>query len=118
VSAFDKAKVVAVATYFMLEGRKVVEAPSLERWSAWFFSANREVASDEVSRGLVVSTTFLGRSQHDHSEGPPLLFETKTVDRHGAEHYSAEYATWDEAARGHADEVRRRRVQRDYVRWT
>jgi hypothetical protein len=107
-----------VATFFILDGTNVVEAPSLERWSAWFFSTNREIARDEVSRGLVVATTFLGTSQRDRNEGPPLLFETRTFDRQGAEYYSAKFATWDEATQGHADEVRRRQGPSDYVRWT
>ena len=46
-----------------------------------------------------VSTVFLGLD-HQHFDGPPLLFETMVfVGEHGDE--MERYSTWDEAVAGH-----------------
>ncbi len=93
-------------------------------WGRWF-SANTErriVAQTDL--GLVwVSTVFLGIDHRFRGGGPPLLFETMvfasethTVTMPGGGSYESHadlygvqdrYASWDDAATGHAVTVKR-----------
>lgn len=63
----------------------------------------RLVARDEVG-GTVVSTVWLGVN-HQHFDGPPLIFETATFDPEGD--VLDRYSTEAEALVGHATVVRR-----------
>ena len=90
---------------YVLDGHKVVREDDVLKWAKWYETADRRVAFDEVGSQKVV-TSFLG-IDHNFGQGPPLLFETMVFPEFET---CFRYATWDEAAAGHAkvlDEVRR-----------
>lgn len=70
---------------------------------------NRHVGDTRIN-GCRVSTVFLG-IDHNHDEGPPILFETMLFTRRRnswgkLDQRQARYCTWKEAERGHADIAR------------
>ena len=84
-------------SYFILDGHAPVAARDVLEWAKWFENNDRRVAQTVLAAGAV-STIFLG---FDHT-----LFETMVFgDNLGGE--CEHYATWDEAAAGHEDMVRR-----------
>lgn len=82
---------------WMLEGRVAVPVTMCE----WHLQdiAVRRVADDTIG-DVRVSTIFLG-IDHGWGEGPPQLFETMVF---GGPHDGDQerYASWEEAAEGHA----------------
>jgi hypothetical protein len=88
-----------------------VPCPDIILWGTWFEDSRktRIVAQDQVG-DYWVSTVFLGI---DHSfspwgkRGPPILFETMIFLEENEGETQVRYATWDEAAAGHADIVAR-----------
>ncbi len=98
-----------MSRYFVLVGRTAVEADSLQSWSAWFLSADHEVARTRLPSGGTVATAFVGVDPQPAPEGRPLLFETRSFDPNWRNLGRRQYATWSEAERGHLEEVRRRR---------
>ena len=95
--------------YYVLHGRKAVEAESLQGWSSWFFQADREIARTRLANGASVTTEFVGVDHRAPGEtGAPLLFETRTFDPDWGNVSRRRYATWSEAKAGHRQEVRRR----------
>lgn len=93
--------------YILVHG-KVKEEKDLLKWADWFDNANRLIARDELSNGLVVSTVFLGIDSSPSSTksgGLPMLFETMVFggDKELTEHYS----TWTAAKEGHRRWVKR-----------
>jgi len=101
---------------YVLDGHDPVPEPDPIKWGIWFETADRHVANTRLPNGLVVSTVFLGLDHAFWNEGPPILFETMVFDEDdGAEDdYTRRYATWDDAAAGHAAIVAlvsRRRVR-------
>jgi hypothetical protein len=89
--------------HYILKGKELVACELLE-WARWFETAERRVAFTQLP-GVDISTVFLG-IDHRHGDGPPLVFETMvfggTLDQE-----IRRYGTWDEAAAGHADTVKR-----------
>jgi len=92
--------------YYTLDGEKrPVPAPGLGEWADWFAEHGEEsrVGRDECG-GATVSTVFLG-IDHNHGQGPPLLFETMVfVNGHGG--YMERYHTYDDALIGHMRTVK------------
>lgn len=84
---------------YILDGQEPVAEPDVIKWAKWFGGADRQVALDIVD-GRRVSTVFLGIDHNFRSSGPPVLFETMIFgpDEGGC----WRYATWAEAAAGHA----------------
>jgi hypothetical protein len=98
--------------HFILDGHDPVPADLLT-WGAWFQTADRHVARDgDEGSGWWISTVFLGVDHGFGVSGPPLLFETMIFapaePRQSAAfvaHWDQQcqrYATWAEAAAGHA----------------
>ena len=86
---------------YLLHGRVVVPVP-MRDWTLQPIAVRR-VAEDRVGN-VWVSTVFLGLD-HGWVEGRPILFETMVFavdDEDGADLHQERYATWDEAAAGHA----------------
>lgn len=95
----------------ILVGHEVMPA-NLMTWARWFEATSRSpgknglptgrhVAHDVVPGGKAkISTVFLG-IDHSFNGGRPLWFETM-VFVGGVDVDMARYATWDEAAAGHA----------------
>ena len=78
----------------------------LLKWAAWFETANdqRVVKKTDVTKGIEVSTVFLGL---DHSFGggkTPMLYETMIF---GGDHdqYQERFATRESALKGHEEAV-------------
>lgn len=90
-----------IADQYVLDDRgEPVPEPDLLKWSQWFGSADRSVASTEFGN-VRVSTVFLGL---DHGFGGPrrLLYETMIF---GGEHdeWCSRAATREEAEMIHAE---------------
>jgi hypothetical protein len=93
---------------YVLEGQTSVPCPDLIFWARWFEDNElcRRVALDQIGAARV-STVFLGLD-HRSGTGPPLLFETMVFwPSNDLNESQWRYATWDEAASGHAEAVRR-----------
>jgi hypothetical protein len=92
--------------YWILDGHSARQVGMAE-WDRWrSTNPDRRVAVDDVA-GKKVSTVFLGI---DHSFGGPvpILFETMVFPAGSwADEFCDRYATWDEAAAGHAEVVRK-----------
>jgi len=75
---------------------------SLYEWAAWFETANRTLAKDQVGEALV-STVFLGL---DHSFGGqvPVLWETMIFGGPHDQHQDR-YSSREAALAGHASAV-------------
>ena len=84
-------------SYFILDGHTPVAARDVLEWAKWFEDNDRRVAQTVLADGEV-STIFLG---FDHT-----LFET-LVFGGNLDGERERYATWDDAAEGHEDIVRR-----------
>lgn len=93
----------------ILRGHEVVPCDNTLEWAAWCETANRHVGDTKVTRGVRVSTVFLGLD-HSHGRGKPKWFETMTFrDRTGDTDMVRRYTTWEEAEAGHARTVERER---------
>lgn len=94
---------------FILDGHTPVPIDDVIALGRWFGSAERRVARTDVTRGVYVSTVFLGLDHNFASSGPPLLFETMvfaartcgSLDDFGQFRCS----TWEQAERLHAKMV-------------
>ena len=93
-----------------LVGHDVVPVADVREWAEWFEATSkmpgpagratmRHVGDDEIA-GLHVSTVFLGIN-HGWGEGPPLWFESMIFGGK-LDGMQQRYATWDQAAAGHA----------------
>lgn len=104
-----------MAERYRLEGKRAVLEPDLMTWAAWFETADRRVARDEIG-GCVVSTVFLGL---DHRFGPglPILFETLVFGAPDdfVEIDGRRYSTWAAAEAGHREFVERLKAAADSV---
>jgi hypothetical protein len=94
----------------ILRGREVVPVNDLLAWAKWFENASangadgRRVGGDFIGFGVRVSTVFLGIN-HQHSDGPPLWFESMVFaddSGHDLNEFMARYSTWEQAEAGHA----------------
>ncbi len=95
---------------YRLDGRTPVPEPCLLRWGLWLESAERHVADTTLPDGTRISTVFLGLDHNLRGIGAPLLYESKTFG--GTLNQQQErYATWGEAAAGHAAMVERLREE-------
>jgi hypothetical protein len=94
--------------FYALEGKDVLRVDGLEQWAKRMVDVDRHVAQTEVALGVVVSTVFLGVN-HQHFDGPPLLFETMVFNDYGDDGTQERYSTWDEAEAGHCRIVEEQR---------
>jgi hypothetical protein len=97
--------------YILDSENRPVKARNLVEWGQWFeISQNRFVGSTQVNSRITVSTVFLGIDHRHFGNGPPLLFETMVfggvLDGH-----MWRYASWDDAATGHAATVKKVRAK-------
>lgn len=99
---------------YILVDRVPVECRDLILWATWYGDAtqsgDRIVAQDQIG-DYWVSTVFLGL---DHSFGfgkphVPILFETMVFIGEKNDGTQVRYATWNEAAEGHAEICKRLR---------
>jgi hypothetical protein len=92
---------------YILEGRVVKAAPSLKTWLQWMATGERRIAKTLINEGTseeaLVSTVFLGMTQHLDEQNPPDLFETM-IFRKGEGGQCWRYGTWEEAKAAH-DEI-------------
>ena len=68
---------------------------------------NRIVAQTVISKGIHVSTVFLGLD-HSFGEGPPLVFETMIFGGE-LDQYQERYSTYQQAEAGHLKACREAR---------
>lgn len=93
---------------YILEGKTPKPCSDLYKWAMWMeVRGNSRVKYVKLPGGIEVSTVFLGIfiASPFEPEGKPILFETMIF---GGEHdmYRRQYATWDEAEKGHDDAVK------------
>lgn len=84
------------STFYILDGRTPVAVDGIEEWA----QRGGSVRVDETVIGQArVSTVFLG-IDHQHGDGPPLLFETMIL---GGEHdeYQKRCSTYAQAEAQH-----------------
>lgn len=90
---------------YILDGHIPVIEPDLLKWAMWYETAERHVGHDDIGE-FTVSTVFLGLD-HQHWEGPPILFETMIFqgppDENGYRKDVGQqrYSTWEQAETGH-----------------
>ena len=99
--------------WYVLEGHEPRKVNALEYalWRERHPDAWR-VGGDRLDDGTSVSTVFLGLD-HGWADGGPLLFETMVFGRTDRwDGFCWRYATWDEAAAGHAAVLKRLREGR------
>jgi hypothetical protein len=98
--------------HWILNGHQLVPVDDVLTWGKWFERAtedgSRVVGQDEIG-GYMISTVFVGVDLNWIDEGPPLLFETMIFGERGSgdDLECRRYATWDDAAAGHAEMVAR-----------
>lgn len=96
--------------FWRLEGRTPVPQPDVIEYAQWMERADRDgsrvVGRTELPGGVEISTVFLGLN-HQHGDGPPVLFETAVFGPDETD-IVRRYHSWEEAERGHADVVRAR----------
>ncbi len=87
--------------YYNRQGEPITLGEMTKIWEQPFEDTHR-VAHDEQG-GVRVSTVFLGFN-HNHGDGPPLLFETMIF---GGEHSDEQwrYTTEEQALEGHKTAV-------------
>jgi len=61
--------------YILNDLGEPIPALDLLAWAQWFETSNRKVAMTEISRGVKVSTVFLGLA-HGFDGNSPILWET------------------------------------------
>lgn len=89
--------------HYRLEGTEPVPVQDLITWAVWFETADRTVATTQVTETIEVSTVFLGLD-HQWGVGPPLLFESMVfgmADDDPLADMQVRYRTWHEAEQGH-----------------
>jgi len=93
-----------MTTYYLNEDYSYRQADLME-WADQFEAMDRRLKVDKLY-GHKVSTVWLGYD-HNHFDGPPLLFETMIfLDEFGGNDiYCDRYTTWEEALNGHAKAV-------------
>ena len=85
---------------YILVNHKPVPAADVAAWNAWYSTADRTVAVDDIG-GLVVSTVFLGITYNHGGNGQPVLFETMVFHNAALTDYWERCCTWTEAVRMH-----------------
>src|ERR1700730_12943034 len=102
-----KKKLTGFGTYILEREVNAVLERDFGRWSDWYErSKNRVLKHDTLSRGVRVSTIFLGidHNFNFYRGGRPLLWETMIFGGHH-EGYCQRYATREEALAGHVTAV-------------
>jgi hypothetical protein len=85
--------------YILNDSHEPVPEPDVLKAAEWFENfPNRVVAQHEIGESHV-STVFLGLD-HNHGNGPPVLFET-LIQGGPLDDHMERYATWGEAVAGH-----------------
>lgn len=89
---------------YILEGHTPVPCDDHDLVMEWLDdTSRRRIAYDELPGAITVSTVFLCFDTALRY-GPPMLFESVVYGKGGGqEHFT--YASWDEAAAGHANIV-------------
>jgi hypothetical protein len=89
--------------YILDNNKNPVPEPDVIKWVHSMEPSARRVQENTVN-GYWISTVFLGLD-HQHGDGPPLVFETMAFpqcdDGKLREDYCERYSTWDEAVAGH-----------------
>jgi hypothetical protein len=100
---------------YILVDRTPVECRDLILWATWYGDAtesgDRIVAQDKIG-DYWVSTIFLGIDHSFYFRKPrvaPILFETMVFIGKDPDGTQVRYATWNEAAEGHAEICKRLR---------
>lgn len=89
---------------YILIGQTPVPEDDLLTWARWFEENDRVVCQEQVG-ATMVSTIFLGLD-HQHGEGPPLLFETLLFTDGESEDFQWRCSTWLEAEAQHHEAVK------------
>lgn len=87
--------------HYKLVDHKPVLVEDLMEWAAWFETAQRHVAHDQIAPRIRVSTIFLGLDHNFVGAGLPILFETMVFGGL-LDGLQERYHTWEEAEKGHA----------------
>ena len=91
--------------HYVLDADHKLRSAGLFEWAAFFEDAEARRVGADVVGDVRVSTVFLG-IDHSWGAGPPLYFETMVFGGTWDQECDR-YSTWDEAAAGHAETVRR-----------
>ena len=84
--------------YYILNEQKEAVPADLDEWARFFERGDRIIARNEIGAAMV-STVFLGIN-HQHGDGPPLLFETMIFGGAHDEHQER-CSTYEEAVTMH-----------------
>ncbi len=85
--------------FYVLDQHKPVPISQGVAWAAWFANSENRIVSKTEEKDVTVSTVFLGLD-HQHGDGPPLLFETFIFGGpHDGE--TERCSTWEEAEEMH-----------------
>lgn len=89
-----------IGRVYILVGHEPVACDDVLEWARWFQTADICIARTTLPWAkIAVSTIFLGLD-HQHGEGPQLLFETMVFGGE-LDGQKDRYSTWEEAERGH-----------------
>lgn len=88
--------------FYILKDKSPVAIDDGLEWGKWFETADRTVKKTTVA-DVEISTVFLGLD-HQHFNGPPLLFETMVIGGE-SDQDCTRCSTWDEAKKQHKDMV-------------
>lgn len=95
--------------YYILDENKIAHRASiktfLQQRKEMLEHGTKHVCKEYVNDKLI-STVWLGLD-HNHVDGPPLLFETMIFNKVGGyrDIYCNRYSTWEEAEEGHKKAV-------------
>lgn len=101
--------------YYVLEGKKTVQANVLE-WGEMFENFGSRVVKQESVRTQFVSTVFLGLDHNWSNQGPPLLFETMIFDQLSNIEYCKRCSTWEQAEIQHKKAVEYAKNRRSFMK--
>lgn len=88
---------------YVLDGKTPRKVDDLMEWAQAWGTMDRHVAKTTIG-GALVSTVFLG-IDHNHFDGPPLIFETMAFGWL-VDDYQERCSTWEEAEAMHGRAVR------------
>jgi len=96
-----------IVRYFILQGRQPVPVETHLQWALWCGSHAEDavVGCDQVD-GVEITTAFVGVNTQNGPSAEALVFQT-LCERGAETEVVGNYATWEEAERGHQDALRR-----------
>lgn len=87
--------------HYVLRGKEVVRAISMEQWAREFENDPNRILSQTSIGCYKISTVFLGLDHNFDKKGPPLVFETMIFGEGQWDQQQYRYSTYEEAMAGH-----------------